>query len=294
MNIQSLKLAYFSPTGTTRAVLQGIACGLDRTPELLDVTLPAARMSPLVANDDDLLVIGVPVYMGRVPDLLSDWLNQLELHQTPTVCVVVYGNRAYENALLELKDVVTERGGIPIAAAAFIGEHSFSSPEVPASVGRPDANDLCQAERFGRRIHAHLRSVVACERQPSLTVPGSFPYGGITKLWDVDFIEVGQSCDQCGNCADQCPTGAIDRANSATVDTVKCITCCACIKQCPRQARTKKPGPVLDASMRIHNLYPVPKEPEFFTQTCSAASASDAQQPTIPSALLPRGQNLRK
>lgn len=264
MNIHSLKLAYFSPTGTTRAVLQGIARGLGMTPELIDITTPEARTLSLLTGEDDLLVLGVPVYMGRVPDLLSDWLQRLELRCTPTVCTVIYGNRAYESALLELKDVVTGRGGIPIAAAAFIGEHSFSSPELPSSVGRPNASDLRQAEDFGRRIDAQLRSASAFELGHNLSVPGSFPYGGITKLWDVDFIQVGESCAHCGACAEHCPTGAIDRTDCASVDPVKCITCCACIKLCPTGARNKKPGPVMDASRRIHDLYPMPKAPEFF------------------------------
>lgn len=264
MNIRSLKLTCFSPTGTTRAVLDGIARGLSVPAELIDVTLPEARTSPLSANHDDLLVIGVPVYMGRVPDLLSDWLHRFELDRTPTVCVVVYGNRAYDSALCELRDVVSERGGIPIAGAAFIGEHSFSSAELPASMGRPDVEDLRRAEEFGRRIDAYLRERSTPTLGRELTVPGGFPYGGVTKLWDVDFIHVNSSCVNCGACAKHCPTGAIDPTNSARVDSAKCITCCACIKLCPEQAREKKPGPVMDAARRIHTLYPEPKEPELF------------------------------
>jgi ferredoxin len=264
MNVRSLKLACFSPTGTTRTVLDGIARGIAVPHQLIDVTLPATRTSPLSANENDLLVLGVPVYMGRVPDLLSDWLRRLDLDRTPTACVVVYGNRAYESALRELRDLVAERGGIPIAGAAFIGEHSFSSAELPASVGRPNAEDLRRAEDFGRRIDAHVRRVSKPELGHELSVPGGFPYGGITKLWDVDFIQVGASCVHCGACAEHCPTGAIDPTDSASIDTVKCITCCACIKLCSEQARTKKPGPVLDASRRIHTLYSDPHEPELF------------------------------
>jgi len=164
MNIQSLKIAYFSPTGSTRTVLKGIARGIGVTPELIDVTTPTARTSALSTGENDLLVLGVPVYMGR----------------------------------------------------------------------------------------------------DSLAVPGSFPYGGITKLWDVDFIKVGESCTQCGVCAEHCPTGAIDRTDSVSFDPVKCITYCACIKLCPKGARDKKPGPVMDASLRIHSMYRLPKAPEFF------------------------------
>lgn len=264
MNIQALKLAYFSPTGTTGAVVQAIGRGIALVPQFIDITTPEARTSSLRAGERDLLVLGVPVYMGRVPDLLSDWMHRLDLRGTPTVCVVVYGNRAYENALLELKDLVSERGGIPIAGAAFIGEHSFSSEELPASVGRPNADDLSQAEAFGRRVNARVRSASALELGQDLRIPGSFPYGGLTKLWDVDFIHVGEACTQCGICADHCPTGAIDRASSASVDPVKCITCCACIKRCPTGARSKKPGPVMDASRRIHDLYAAPKVPDTF------------------------------
>ena len=127
MKIDSVKLAYFSPTGTTKAVLHGIALGINPSKmELIDVTTPQARQEPLKTAEHELLVVGVPVYMGRVPALLNEWLNAIDAQDTPTVCVVVYGNRAYENALLELKDTVTKSGCIPIAGAAYIGEHSFS------------------------------------------------------------------------------------------------------------------------------------------------------------------------
>ena len=264
MTIRSLTIAYFSPTGTTRTVLQGIARGLGRSPRQVDITPQEARLSRLEFGLDEILVIGVPVYMGRVPDLLKDWLHALTLHGTPTVCVVVYGNRAYENALLELRDLISEQGGIPVAGAAFIGEHSFSSPELPASVGRPNANDLGQAEELGRNIAKQLDRIGFLDPHRTLSVPGVFPYDGVTKLWDVDFIEIGEGCTQCGTCAEHCPVGAIDVTNITSIDIVKCITCCACIKHCPTRSRRKKPGPVMDASRRIHTVHSKPKLPEFF------------------------------
>ena len=135
MEIESVKLVYFSPTGTTKAVLQGIAKGINPgNMELIDITRPDARKKPLVTSENELLVVGVPVYMGRVPALLIEWLNAIQAHNTPTVCVVVYGNRVYDDALLELKNIVMKCGGIPIAGGAYIGEHSFSNSETPSSV----------------------------------------------------------------------------------------------------------------------------------------------------------------
>jgi len=265
MNPNSVKLVYFSPTGTTRTALQGIARGIGLPIiEEIDITSPCARQQPLRTSDNELMVVGVPVYMGRVPALLHEWLHAIEAHETPTVCVVVYGNRAYENALLELKDVVTSRGCIPIAGAAFIGEHSFADSGAPVALGRPDAGDLEQARVFGRRIREKLQSVTAICKVPDLQVPGSSPYGGITKLWDVDFIAVSDQCSGCGTCAEACPLGAIDAQDSALIDQQKCVTCCACIKSCPNGARSIKPGPVQNAQSSLLTLHREPKQPECF------------------------------
>ena len=105
-----MKLVCFSPTGTTEAVLRGIARGLDqRTPELIDITKPEARKQHLQTSEDELLVVAVPVYMGRVHALLTDWLQAIQARNTPAVCVVVFGNRAYDDALLELRNILTSR-----------------------------------------------------------------------------------------------------------------------------------------------------------------------------------------
>lgn len=265
MKIDSVKLAYFSPTGTTKAIILGIARGIEpNTLELVDITKPDARRRPLRTSANDLLVIAVPVYMGRVPALLGDWLNALQADDTPAVCVVVYGNRAYENALLELKDIVVERGCVPVAGAAYIGEHSFSDSRAPVALGRPDRNDLSHAEEFGRKIREKLESFPSASRIPAVNVPGTHPYGGVTELWNVDFIDVNGLCGQCGVCAQVCPVGAVDPQDSAVIDEEKCITCCACIKNCPEGARTIKPSPVKDAQRRLFSLYAEPKRPEYF------------------------------
>lgn len=138
MKIQSLKLVYFSPTGTTRRIIEGIARGIrQNTVEIVDITRPEARKQQLQTSEDELLVIGVPVHTGRVPVIAIDWLHTIKAHNTPTVCIVVYGNRAYDDALLELNDTLVKQGCIPIAGAAYVGEHSFSNTETPIALARP-------------------------------------------------------------------------------------------------------------------------------------------------------------
>ncbi|MGB9927217.1 MAG: EFR1 family ferrodoxin [Methanosarcina sp.] len=265
MKIESVKLVYFTPTGTTKAVVKGIAKGINPdNMELIDITRPDARRQPLMTSENELLIVGVPVYMGRVPALLIEWLNSIQAHNTPTVCVVIYGNRVYDDALLELKNTVMKCGGIPIACAAYIGEHSFSNSETPTAQGRPDNHDLHHAEVFGQKICEKLKSISLISQISDVYVPGIYPYRGDSKLWNVDFIAVSNECLQCGICAENCPVGAIDAENSHLIDIEKCITCCACIKNCPQNARSMKPGLVKDASVRLHTLYSQRKEPEYF------------------------------
>lgn len=262
MKIQSLKLVCFSPTGTTKTIIQGVARGMNQSSmELIDITKPDARKQQLETSEHELLIVAVPVYMGRVPALLSEWLQAIKAHSTPVVCIVVYGNRMYDDALLELKDILKKRGCIPIACAAYIGEHSFSSSEIPVAEARPDANDLNHAELFGRKVTEKLLSISSINQISDINIPGHYPYRGVTDLWNVDFIEVSDKCSQCGVCAEKCPVAAIDSENSNLIDVEKCITCCSCIKNCPQNARTMKTGQVKDAAIRLNRLYKERKEP---------------------------------
>ncbi|MHC1723879.1 MAG: EFR1 family ferrodoxin [Aminipila sp.] len=265
MKIELLKLVYFSPTRTTEAIIQGVARGMNQSAvELIDITKPAVRKQQLQTSENELLVIAVPVYMGRIPALLSEWLNSIKAHNTPVVCIVVYGNRAYDDALLELKNILIKSGCIPIAGAAYIGEHSFSSSELSCAKGRPDVSDLNHAELFGQKIIEKLQSVLSVDCLPDINIPGNYPYGGATELWKIDFISISNSCTQCGICAAGCPVGAVDSANSRLIDIKKCILCCACIKHCPQNARTMKPGLMKDAAIRVNEKFKERKEPIFF------------------------------
>lgn len=264
MIINKVTLAFFSPTGTTKNVIQAISEGIDPSSiETIDCTTPSARQKKTTLSKDDLLILGVPVYMGRVPKLLEQWLNAIQANNTPTVCVVVYGNRAYEDALLELKNSVKNCGCIPVGCAAYIGEHSFANAATPSN-GRPNADDLRHARQFGEKIVKKLHATSHYSQLTDIEVPGSHPYGGVTQLWNVDFIAVSTACSQCGFCAKSCPVGAINPECSSEIDTVACITCCACIKKCPQGARTIKPGPVKDAQSRVNTLFVTQKTPVFF------------------------------
>jgi ferredoxin len=273
MEITSVTPLCFSPTGTTKTAVQAIARGFNSgTADVLDITRPDARKQSLRTGERDLLIVGMPVYLGRIPAVAGEWLRTLQAQDTPAVCVIVYGNRAYDDALIELADILRDRGCRPVAGAAFIGQHSFSTDTTPTAEGRPDARDREQAAVFGQKIYRKLREFSSPCRVPDMQFPGvhpyrmetCHPYKKGTPFWNVDFIAVSDACTQCGTCARGCPVGAIDPEDSRAIDTERCITCCACIRHCPEHAKTIKPGLVMDASVRVYTLNKERKEPAYF------------------------------
>ena len=106
MNFNAVRLVYFSPTKTTQKILEGIAQGTKvGTIEHLDLTPPESKTLELDKMQDELVLIGVPVYAGRVPLEAVAKLRRLRVDRVPAVIIVVYGNREIEDALLELKDL---------------------------------------------------------------------------------------------------------------------------------------------------------------------------------------------
>jgi ferredoxin len=256
---QTVRLLYFSPTGTTRAVCEAVAEGLGT--ELLDrcnLTPPEASCD--LTLTEGVAVIGVPVYAGRVPELFLERVSGLSASGVPAVLIGLYGNRAYEDALVELRDVAAAKGFRVIAAGAFIGEHSYSTPDRPIAGGRPDAPDLELAREFGRQVAAKLmRGDLATP-----TIRGDVPYrerktfGGIAPETDRG------KCTLCGACAAVCPTGIVSVADRVVTRAASCIMCCACIRACRFEARIFDHPVIEERRALLLKNCAEPKQPEIF------------------------------
>jgi len=265
MNIKSVKLIYFSPTKTTQSVLEGIAAGIDaETLEHLDLTPPQVKTQEFENMQDELAIIGVPVYAGRVASDAAERLRRIKANNTPAVIVVLYGNRAYEDALLELRDLALETGFIPIAGGVFIGEHSFANKSMPTACGRPDADDLAAARDFGIRLRKKMAALQTLDQTAPLQVPGNFPYKEGMKALNISPVTQESLCTMCGTCASVCPTGAISINETVITDSGKCILCCACIKNCPTQARVFDAPPIKAKAEWLSKNCRDRKEPELY------------------------------
>jgi ferredoxin len=263
MKIETTGLIYFSPTQTTRKVVEGILQGVQvANIQHFDLTSPDSETRIFPEFHNDLAIIGSPVYAGRLPASMVSRFKRIKGNGTPAVIVVVYGNRAYEDALGELRDIVLEAGFKPIAAGAFIGEHSYSTTLLPIAAGRPDADDMLTAQNFGKEIR---KKIMAETNNPNgLQVPGNFPYKEIQMLSGIVPSVNEALCSRCGKCVPVCPTAAIDKVNPMNTAKDLCIRCCACVKACPSNAKLLDDPRIKQAAEWLYANFAARKEPEIY------------------------------
>lgn len=226
--MKSIHLIYFSPALSTKNIMHII--GEEAGMPVIEHDITQGSSDELKFYADDLVVFGIPVYSGRVPALAVEALNKVKGKNTPAVAVCVYGNRDYDDALLELKDVCENNGFKVFAAGAFIARHSIF-PKIAAD--RPDNRDKEIIKEFARRCIHQFQS--DGEQEKVLQVKGNHPYREVSKI---PFVPKGnRKCNSCGACVKKCPTNAISAENPRKTNKEYCIACARCIEICPTHAR---------------------------------------------------------
>jgi ferredoxin len=260
----------FSPTGTTRKIIESITQGLAPTSwSELDLTYSASDQESASNHVEgtEVAIIGMPVHAGRIPALAAERLRSSTAGRgRGAVLVVVYGNRAYDDALLELHNMAVELGFVPVAAAAFVGEHSFSSPDLPVAEGRPDSMDLEKAQNFGKSVREKmLRIQNFADKAEQLAVPGNFPYRDGVQPSLISPETKADTCVLCGDCVRSCPADAITLVNdSVATDKMRCLRCCACIRVCQAGARVMTHPKILELGRTLHEKFAERREPELY------------------------------
>ena len=223
MNIEKWIIAHFSPTGGTKKVADAIAAGLGAPVAEMDLT---RADSAVTLGDNDALMAVLPVFAGRVPQISLERLAALKGNGQKAVAVVVYGNREYDDALLETGDALEANGFRVVAAAAFIAEHSMARS---IAAGRPDAEDEALCRQFAADVMAKADDAAPVQ------VPGNTSY---KELKPAAFHPAAdETCTKCGACARQCPLGAIPLDDPSRTDHDLCINCMRCVETCPAGSR---------------------------------------------------------
>ncbi|WP_302558076.1 4Fe-4S binding protein [Holdemania filiformis] len=240
----------FSASQTTAKVVDQLCTGLGLPRRDLNLN-EGASLGP-----QDCLIAAFPVFSGRLPAFFKAWMDQIQGRDTPAVAVVVYGNRAYEDALLELSDALETGGFTVVGAATVVAQHSI----FPAVAnGRPDAADAAGIASFAQAL---LEKGLDATHPMTSPVPGQRPYRKITALPLKP--QTNSRCLRCGRCAAVCPVQAIDPAQPRLTDKTRCVSCTACIQVCPVGARQFPPALYYPARFVFQRKMKQPRQPEWF------------------------------
>ena len=219
----------FSATGRTEKVVDAFCAqwsGEKTKIDLSDVNFDRKKYN---FTRDDVVIAASSVFEGRLPAPVAERLGALQGNGAKAVLITVFGNRAIDDALIEMKNVMAEAGFVPVAAVEASVQHSIMTQVAPT---RPDAEDKKELAEFGLKVQELLTEKT--EFGP-LGVPGNFPYkklGGLPIKPKAD-----RKCTTCGLCAEKCPVGAIPKDNPKITDKEKCINCMRCTENCPVSAR---------------------------------------------------------
>ena len=254
MNIKKAVLMYFSPTGGTKklACLLGQRLGMEI--EEMDITAgePKRTFAP-----DELAVFAFPCYGGRIPAPMHERMKGIKGSNTPALLLCVFGNRAVDDAYLEMKDAAAENGFVSIAAAEFIAPHSVDRSYAS---DRPDASDLKIMDEFAAKFR---EKIAAAEAPKAIELPGNRPY----REYNGIPIKPGykaKNCIHCGKCFAHCPTGAINAAEPDKFDRDKCISCMGCVAVCPEGARYIPTAMKIAGKAFLKKACSDRKEPKYF------------------------------
>lgn len=243
---------YFSPTGGTKKVAEILSKVLSDEVNEIDITAPDSLRS-ISFSSEDVVLVSVPSYGGRVPKSALERLGRINGKSTRAIALVVYGERAYENTLLELGDALKASGFIISAGIAAIAEHSIVR-EVAS--GRPDERDVYDLTAIAGKVKRKLDS----GSREEASILGNHPYRERAKTFPKPIVD--GKCKKCMLCASLCPAGAIDKDDPAILDEGKCISCMRCVSIYPGKARNIDEGIYQKTKTMLENMISSRKAPE--------------------------------
>jgi ferredoxin len=245
---------HFSPTGGTENIANAITKYWSPI-EKIDLSVSDNNYSKYSLSNDDIAIIAMPSFGGLAPQIALERLSKINGNSAKCILVCVYGNRAYDDTLVQMADVAEQCGFHVIAAISAVAEHSIMHQY---ATGRPNSADYNQLSDFVAKIEEKMKA--GNFAKPAL--PGNRPYKKAGRVGLVPKATSG--CTECGLCSKQCPVGAINPQFPKKTDVQKCISCMRCVSNCPQHARKVSKLMVFIASCAIKKACSEIKQNELF------------------------------
>ena len=257
MNINNLYEIHFSPTGGTKETVDKFSTQWNVPKSIIDLADMSVEFDKYEFYGDDLCVIGVPSFGGRVPLVAVQRLKQMKANNTPAVIIATYGNRNYDDTLIELQEIIEDVGFCVVAALTVVTQHSLL-PHI--ATGRPDGLDKKRLIEMSIKVKVHIERASGFNKAKLSDNKKTYKeYKGVP----IKPYSTGK-CIKCGICAENCPVGAIPLDNPKLTDNEKCISCMRCVRRCPKGARKVSGIKLAIASLKLKKACQERKEIEIF------------------------------
>lgn len=241
---------YFSPTGGTKKVSNILSSVWNCEKVVIDFMKPNSSWSDIELKKDDVCMISLPSYGGRIPSITAEYLRELNGNGAKAILVAVYGNRHIDDTLAEMEDIVKASGFICVAGVEAVAEHSIVRQY---AAGRPNDYDKNQLQEFAKQI----KSKIDAGNFDMPLLPGNRPYRVFNGACKPIATE---NCIQCGLCAAECPVSAIPENDCQKTDALRCISCMHCIAVCPQKARKIDEKIIAGLSEKLKPICSIEKE----------------------------------
>ncbi len=241
-----VSLVYLSPTGGTKKVLTAFTKDFE-----IENDIELSKHHSHTFSKDETVIIAAPVFGGRIVSVFIERLKNIRANGAKAVVIATFGNRDYDDALLELKNEATNSGFNVVMAIAAVTEHSLIRK---FGKGRPNAED--------RRDLASFAEILANTSLDSgFNVKGNTPY--------IDFPglpikpKANSKCVSCGTCASACPVATIPKSSPKETGP-SCIVCMRCVEVCPEKARNISKPILFMVELKLKKSCSTPKKNECY------------------------------
>ena len=226
---KSLKIVYFSPTDTTKNIVNKVASEM-ALPIIKEFNLTNYEYNNFkyTFNENDVILLGSPVYGARIPKTAKNRFNGLTGSNSKIVLVLTYGNVHYDYSPIEFYEMIKNKGFTIIGIGVFSVRHNVFKN---IGLNRPNEQDYKEIKQFSQNLVEKINRNT--NKNIEIKWEGSF---GENPKYPVR-PKGNKNCQKCGLCIKLCPENAIEPTDPRKTIKDKCAFCTRCIKYCPNRAR---------------------------------------------------------